>query len=240
MGSILQEQRRFHLFLSSQILWTLIKLCADFITLFFAPNYFSVELDSKLSILYSQYFKSIQFELSMLCHYFLSPNMRGIKTHNQVSGTSTILNLKLPAKILQYLLHGDLVVVVLRAVSTDFCIYIHIFPCNSWKYFTATKKKGTLLPFVFKAELRSGTVLPSVFGKVPGGARSTPALPELTAPGWGTAERRIVLPALRELSAPVEPPSQLCAQCKYATHAAVAVQAQKKMSLSGCSEHFWF
>lgn len=42
--------------------------------------------------------------------------------YSQVSGTSTILNLKLPAKILEYLLNGDFffVVVVLRAVRGDF------------------------------------------------------------------------------------------------------------------------
>jgi len=39
--------------------------------------------------------------------------------HSQVSDTSTILNLKLPAKILQFLLNGDFVVVP-RAVSSDF------------------------------------------------------------------------------------------------------------------------
>lgn len=60
------------------------------------------------------------------CHYFLSLNWQRIKMHSQVSATSTILNLKLPAKILQYLLNGDyffFVVVVRGAVSGDFFIH---------------------------------------------------------------------------------------------------------------------
>lgn len=40
---------------------------------FFAPKYFSVELDSKLSVLYSQYFKSILFEMSVLVSLFSFP-----------------------------------------------------------------------------------------------------------------------------------------------------------------------
>ena len=81
-------------------------------------------------------------------------------------------------------------------------------------------------------------VLSSFFGKVRGGARSTPALQELTVPGWEMAERKIALPALQELSAPMGPPSQFYAQCKYTTHAAVVLQVQKKVFLHDISEHF--
>lgn len=88
-------------------------------------------------------------------------------------------------------------------------------------------------------------VLSSFFGKVRGGARSTPALQELTVPGWEMAEWKIAQFALPELSAPVGPPNQLYARCKYTAHAAVVVdlspmQVQKKIFLCGISDQFWF
>lgn len=61
------------------------------------------------------------------------------------------------------------------------------------------------------------------FGKVQGEAHSTPALLELTVPGWEMAEWKTAQPALQGLSAPGEPPSQFFAQCKYTTHAVIAV-----------------
>lgn len=58
-------------------------------------------------------------------------------------------------------------------------------------------------------------------------------------PGWEMEEWKIVLSAPQELSAPVGPPNQFCAQCKYIPCGAVAVQVQKKTLLHGISEHFW-
>lgn len=80
-------------------------------------------------------------------------------------------------------------------------------------------------------------VLSSFFGKVRGGAHSTPALQELTVPGWEMAEWKIALPAPQELSAPVGPPSQFYVRCKYTTRAAVVVQVQKKIFLHSILEH---
>lgn len=84
------------------------------------------------------------------------------------------------------------------------------------------------MPSVFKAVLRISMVLSSFFGKVHGGPHSTPALQELTVPGWEMAEWKIALPAPQELSAPVGPPSQFCVQCKYTTRAAVVCRYKRK------------
>lgn len=71
---------------------------------------------------------------------------------------------------------------------------------------------------MFEAVLRFRVVLCSLFtGKVPGGARSSPALQEPTAAGWAGAGWRIALPALPEPSAPLAPPNRCCAQCKCRT-----------------------
>lgn len=48
--------------------------------------------------------------------------------------------------------------------------------------------------------------------KVHGEAHSTPALLELTVPGWEMAEWKTAWSALQGLSAPGEPPSQFFAQ----------------------------
>lgn len=85
---------------------------------------------------------------------------------------------------------------------------------------------------VFKAVLRITMIISSFFGKVRGGAHSTPALQELTVPGWEMAEWKIVLPALQELSAPVGPPSQFCARCTYTPHAGSLTHAGTKENIS--------
>lgn len=61
VGSFSQRLKKFPLFLSLEMLWTLIKAAHGSISLF-APKHFSVQL----AVLYSEYLKPVLFELGML------------------------------------------------------------------------------------------------------------------------------------------------------------------------------